>query len=222
MNDQQLFDVRIALVQAFLERDDFDGVLLSRIDNFAMATGGRRNHVSTSAEVGAASLYVPRTGAPLVVCNNIEAPRMRDEEIPPDWCDVHQYAWWDASAASDVQRLFAGRLASDDGAVGANVNDELAELRSLLTEPEMEKYRVLGRRSAEAMEAALAQVERGMPERQAAEILHAEAQRRGCSLPVCLIAADERIAKYRHPLPPADGLIGNWNDAPITGYVMLV
>lgn len=222
MTDHELFTLRIALVQAYLARAGHDGIILSRIDNFAMATGGRRNHVSSAAEVGAASLYVPRAGAPLVVCNNIETPRMRDEEIYLDWCDTHAHPWWDGSAAAEVQRLFNGTIVSDDGAVGANVNDELAELRALLTDAEMEKYRVLGRRAAEAMEAALAQLEAGMSERDAAVMLQAEAEGRGCFLPVCLIAADERIAKYRHPLPPAHRLTAANAPTPMRDYVMVV
>ena len=38
-----LFQTRIGLVHAFLRANKYDGVLLSRSDNFAMATGGKRN-----------------------------------------------------------------------------------------------------------------------------------------------------------------------------------
>ena len=37
MTDVELFRVRTALIQVFLIDNGYDGVLLSRVDNFAMA-----------------------------------------------------------------------------------------------------------------------------------------------------------------------------------------
>ncbi|MCC6156307.1 MAG: aminopeptidase P family protein, partial [Candidatus Hydrogenedentes bacterium] len=45
MSYVDLFRTRVALVQAFLAANKYDGILISRIDNFAMATGGMRNWV---------------------------------------------------------------------------------------------------------------------------------------------------------------------------------
>jgi len=46
MTDQELFTVRRALLQAFLRENGYGGILLNRVDNFAMATGGKRNYVA--------------------------------------------------------------------------------------------------------------------------------------------------------------------------------
>jgi Xaa-Pro aminopeptidase len=39
MTSQELFQIRQALLQTYLRERGYDGVLLSRADNFAMATG---------------------------------------------------------------------------------------------------------------------------------------------------------------------------------------
>ena len=62
MNNSDLFRVRIALVQTFLQDNEYDGVLLTRVDNFAMATGGKRNYVYVASDLGACSLFVTKDG----------------------------------------------------------------------------------------------------------------------------------------------------------------
>ena len=55
------------------------------------------------------------------------------------------------------------------------------------------------------MEATLASITTGMPENEISARLIYEGQRRGCLVPVSLIAADDRILRYRHPLPTRPG-----------------
>ena len=62
MTPQELFRVRIALVQAGLANQNLDGVLLNRVDNFAAATGGKRSYIWTYADPGANALAVTRDG----------------------------------------------------------------------------------------------------------------------------------------------------------------
>ena len=75
MSYVDLFRTRIALVQAFLVANKYDGILISRIDNFAMATGGMRNWVWTAGEHGANSLFVTKGGEAYYAGNTIEQGR---------------------------------------------------------------------------------------------------------------------------------------------------
>ncbi len=212
MTEQDNFGVRIALIQAFLHKSNCDGVLLSRADNFAMATGGKRNYVSVGTDIGAASLFVTKDGAAYFVGNNIEEPRVMEEELAGLGCEAKSFLWFDGNSAQRVRQEFSGHLVSDDGSLGENVHDKLAYLRVLLTPLELDKYRRLGALAADAMMAVLDSIQRGDAEADIAARLAYEGAKRRCLLPVRLVAADERIAKYRHPLPTENRL---------RGYVMI-
>lgn len=223
LNEVQLFRVRVALVQAFLREHQLDGVLLTRPDNFAMATGGKRNYIWTHTDLGANALFVDKAGRTSFVGNNIEAPRLRDEELGTLGTEFHQYLWFEGNPAACARKHFTGSLASDDGSLGPNVHAELGAIRALLTTTELEKYRRLGKLAAEAMEATLQSITRGMPEADIAARLVAEGAKRRCEVPVALIAADERIAKYRHPLPTVAPLVsGSLAERGVDRYVMVV
>ncbi|MFP4502909.1 MAG: M24 family metallopeptidase [Candidatus Hydrogenedentota bacterium] len=223
MDAQTLFRTRIALVQTFCERNGLDGLLLNRQDNFAMATGGRRNYVSTGSDMGANGLLVTRGGAVYFVGNNIEAPRLEAEELGTFGCLFVTFPWHAGSPAQAVAERFDGVIASDDGSVGPNVHAALAPLRSLLTPAECEKYRRLGQCAAEAMTATLDAVAPGMTEADIAARLVYEGRRRRCRVPVALVAADDRITQYRHPVPTEAPLLGNGlEERAVSRYVMVV
>lgn len=223
MDEQGLFRVRIALIEAFLRENNYDGVLLSRVDNFAMATGGKRNYVYVASDLGACSLFVTKAGEAYFVGNNIEETRVMAEELAGLDCGIRRFLWFEDSPAEVVRREFGGTLVSDDGSLGANVHDGLTYLRALLTLDELEKYRRLGRLAAEAMEATVAATHAGQAEADVAATLVAEGAKRRCIVPVALIAADERIARHRHPLPTEQPLLApDSGETRLDGYVMIV
>ena len=223
MNEVELFRVRIALVQAFLREHGYDGILLSRVDNFAMATGGKRNYVNFASDMGANSLFVTKDGDTYFVGNTIEEPRIMAEELRALGCESKNFLWFEGDDASAVKKAFSGTLVSDDGSLGANVNDGLAYLRALLAPEELDKYRKLGALAAESMTATLNTIEAGMTEADIAATLIAEGAKRRCMVPVALIAADDRIAQFRHPLPTTGPLThGSLKEKAVHSYVMIV
>ncbi|MBX7259365.1 MAG: M24 family metallopeptidase [Candidatus Hydrogenedentes bacterium] len=223
MTEQELMRVRIALLQAFLREHNLDGILLSRTDNFAMATGGRRNYVGIASDTGACSLFVNKNGDVTLITNNIEEPRIMEEELSGCGCTAHRFLWFEGNAAQIIAKEYSGAFVSDDGSVGDNVNSKLAYLRALLTPLELEKYRLLGQLAAEAMTATLSDVKAGMSEADIAARLIAEGAKRRCLVPVCLVAADARIAQYRHPLPTCAHLASDAvSENCVRGYVMVV
>lgn len=223
MNEVELFQVRIALIQAFLLDHGYDGILLSRVDNYAMATGGKRNYIWVATDAGASALFVTKDGKAYFVGNTIEMPRQSDEELATLRCGVLKHLWFEGSPAEVIRREFAGNLVSDDGSLGENVNGALGVLRAMLTPIELEKYRRLGKRAADAMTATINAIEPGMAEADIAARLVAEGAKRRCLMPVALVAADERIARYRHPLPTEAPLVsGPLAERKVKGYVMVV
>lgn len=223
MNEQENFRIRIALIQAFLRKNACDGVLLSRADNFAMATGGKRNYVSTASDLGASSLFVTKDGRAYFIGNNIEAPRVMEEELAGLDCEAKTFLWFESNSADCVRKEFGGTLVSDDGSLGANIHDKLAGLRALLTSFELDKYRRLGALAAEAMTATVESIQAGDMEADIAARLAAEGAKRRCVVPVRLVAADVRIDRYRHPLPTEQPLLSSkFSETRVRGYVMVV
>jgi antitoxin VapB len=82
-----------------------------------------------------------------------------------------------------------------------DLSAEIARCRANLTPEEGVRLRALGKICADAMNAAIHAVYPGMSEFEIAAILGRETQARGAQPIVNLIATDERIFKFRHPLP---------------------
>jgi Xaa-Pro aminopeptidase len=78
---------------------------------------------------------------------------------------------------------------------------DLTELRFTLLPPEVQRYRDLGRDAAVAVEAACQAALPGDSELEVAGRVAMECHRRNILPLVDLVAADSRIARYRHPLP---------------------
>lgn len=168
-----------------------EGVLLRRRSNIAWITDGADVHCDTSQATGvAAVLWTPRRA--VVVTNTIEAPRLRAEEFGKAWSfDVVD--WW------KERKIRRDGLVTDwpdqDG------QDRIAALRAPLTAREIVRARELGRDCSEVMESFLRRVRRRSTEHEVAGAFGAELRRRGIHAPVLLVAADDRVARFRHPIP---------------------
>lgn len=186
-------------LRELMERLGVGALLLRTPANFAWYTNGADNRVDHSAPLGVAPLLV--TGdAEYVVADNIEADRMREEEY--GCLEVVEHPWHEAPTPT-LRRLTGGStLGADHSLEGArNVSGEVAPLRYALDADAIERYRRDGAETAAAMEEAADAVGSGVGEEEVAANLLFACRRRGFSIPMVLVAADERIASYRHPIP---------------------
>jgi antitoxin VapB len=149
-----------------------------------------------------------------LVTNNIEAPRLEQEEqLGKQGWSFCVVPWHETEDA--VARLSRGlRLGTDGPHPGAtDLSGEIARLRAHLTPEEGERFRALGRLCAEGMAAAAGDVRPGQTEYQVAGLLAAQVESRGVQAVVNLVATDERISAFRHPLS---------TDKRLRRYAMLV
>ena len=79
MIDSEEFSEKLARLHKYFDAKGIDGVLLSKVSNFAWATGGGKNFVGTFTESGAASLCITKNHQ-AIICDNIEASRIASEE----------------------------------------------------------------------------------------------------------------------------------------------
>jgi Xaa-Pro aminopeptidase len=146
-------------------------------------------HVDAASTTGVASLvWTPRKK--VVLTTNIESPRLSDEEFVGDGWDVQTHDWWRAAKPPK------GKLATDFPV------DPFADLRAPLTDQELGRVRDLGLYTAIALEQILKGfLKPGHTEQEIAGAISGIFRGWGASTPVLLVAADDRIAKYRHPIP---------------------
>lgn len=190
---------RGARLRELMDRRALDAVLMRRPENFAWHTGGGNSRVEYASPEGVADVLVTPEGE-YVVTSSIEAPRMREEETPEH--SVIEYPWHEGPEQAVRELAGAGTLGADVAIAGAvDVSEELATLRRVLDEAEVERLREIGADLTEALGAAAAVVAPGMTEHEAAALIAAECRRRGLVATVLLAAADDRIASYRHPIP---------------------
>ena len=208
-------DVKFTKVRALLKEKNLDAALISSQSNFSWLSDGGRGHVALASEASVASFFVTLDEIYLVT-NNIEAQRLRYEELGNLDCQIREYPWYDDSQRDEIiQQLCSGkRVGAEvpmDGAV--NIAGELAELRYVLTDLEVTRYRQLGQQCGEAIGRICKVVTPGMSEFEIAGMMSAELYSRGVSPIVLLVAVDDRVSQYRHPLP---------TDKRVEGYGMIV
>jgi Xaa-Pro aminopeptidase len=189
----------------FLGRHRLDGVLLQQRGNFAWVTNGHDNHIANNTEAGVTAVLAT-AGERVCLSNNIESPRMEKEELARSGIPVVSFPWHDRKrGAAKVAEVIAGRrVAADMDPLGlglAPLPQDFSELRWHLTEEEVGRYREGARRASAAMEGACLSIEFGASEHEVAGALDFHLHRSQCTPLVTLVAADERIERFRHPIP---------------------
>ena len=203
MDEQAEFQAKLQTLRVWLAEQGLDGIILNSQTNFAWITGGGHNHVSLGESPGVASLLVT-SGRQCLLTNNIEVGRILEEEVKGLPVEPITWTWHEADQGKDqVARLCdLSRTVSDVGAYGLpEPPSSFAELRYTMLPVEQERYRLLGRDAAEAVENTCRSVQAGDSELDVAARLGYESQKLGILPLVNLVAGDERIAQFRHPLP---------------------
>jgi Xaa-Pro dipeptidase len=190
-----------------LETEGFGGVLLNAQHNFAWLTGGASNAIDQGRENGAATIFVRRDGSRYLLANNIEMPRMLAEVVSADAFEPIEFGWQDEKASADILVVKAGALSDGDIACDLAVpktnliESKIAPCRYELVPEEVERYRKLGSDTAGAIEKVIEKITPGTSEIDLAARMRAELAAADIASVVTLVAADERIAKFRHPVP---------------------
>ena len=184
------------------------GVLIAAHHNIAWLTSGRHNRIDASREIGPARLLVTAEGRRFVLGNAIEMPRLIDEMLAGLDYEPIEYPWTD-----DQNPGFAVSKARDvlgDTAVIAAdwplpdtmpIEGALSRARHLLTDGEVDRYRALGRDAGAAVGNLCLTLEPGDDERDIARRIADAAAGIGARAVVALVGSDERLRRFRHPVP---------------------
>ena len=201
MTIKEELSMKLARLHDLMARRDLDAVYIKRQDNFAWLTCGGINYVGLG-EMGNCGLLVTRDGC-YAITNNIEAPRMRDEEkLEELGFAIHAQTWYETAFEAETLRALTngGKIGYDYG-TACNVANDIKLLRFSLTEAEVERYKEGGLLTARAIEETISSVRPGDDEHQTVGRLVGIIRSHGMDVVSAMCAADERIYNYRHPVP---------------------
>ena len=213
MNLQEELKEKLDRIRGYLGRKKLCGVFLTRQGNFSWITCGGENRVVIASEIGAATVLV--TGDRIcVVADSIESPRLKQEELGELGLEVLEYPWHEQGGRERILAELADgkKVASDLGGTVA-LEKDFDELKYSATEPEINRYRWLGRNCSLVLEKVCTEIKQDMPENEIAAALAFEAMKFRITPTVILVAADDRAYHFRHPLP---------TDKKVKGHVMVV
>jgi antitoxin VapB len=201
---------KVRRVERLLASEQLGGVLLGAQHNFSWLTAGGSNGVDLSREGGAGALFVRADGKRFVLASRIELPRLLAEELAGEEFEPVEFAWEEEKASPTFLADRAVSLLGGSAALGSDlpagpgvrvVEGTLAACRYQLTPPEVERFRQLGRDAGEAVGRLVRSLEPGPTEHEVARRAADALSERGMRAVVNLVAADERIQKFRHPVP---------------------
>lgn len=200
--DKQEVKEKEKRVKAYMEQEGYDGVVIGRQDNFAWFTDGGNNRVITLTESGAAWLVITKSKKYLLAYV-MDGGRIMEEELLNLDFEYVPLHWYEPSLEDKAVELINGqKILSDIPIKTAHVNlDVFYELHYPLTLGEIDKMRVLGATADEVLTKVANQVEPGMSEHEIEAKVLFEFGKLNIQCTVLLIGSDERISKYRHPLP---------------------
>ncbi len=195
-------DTKLRRLRERMAARQIDAALLNLIPNTAWITAGARTFVNEATDMAASSVLVTPDRT-YVLTDTIESPRLRQEEGLEDLGFEFVVDPWYAHGRALDSLLAGKRVGQDTPGRDVAIGSELQHLRTVLQPEEVARMRHVSTLAAEAMDDAVRSVRPGATEHDLAARLAAACCVRGGTAIVNLIASDERIYQYRHPLPTA-------------------
>jgi len=194
-------NAKLARTRAFIAEAGLGAMVINTRANFAWLTAGGSSHVVLSSEMGVGALIVTPDGQHLLT-DNIEAPRLEDEEVGELPFEI-DFMQWDEKDNEEMLATIATPPFGSDAPLpwAQDVSGGFNRLRWQLMEPEIERYEVIARAASEAIAQTGREIEPGMSEHEIAGMLMHRGFAAGAQPFVALVATDERMRRYRHPIP---------------------
>jgi antitoxin VapB len=206
MTTQAELNSKLERIHKLLDHFNLDALLLRQSGNFAWSTCGAESFINRADLFGIASLLITSSNR-YVITTNIEANRLAQEEgLAKQGWEIEGLPWYEHN--DRITQLTQGMKLGADATFPAalDLSNEIAFLRSELTSEEGQRFKELGKQCAQAMHAAIDAVHPGMTEYELGANLLQAIESKGVQGIVNLVASDERIFSYRHPLPTSKKL----------------
>ena len=206
---------KLVRLRECMRRRQIERVLLTKSPNVAWLTAGADTNVIRNTDSSGVFISVTLDQA-TILADTIEGPRLQaEEQIGALGFEIETPVWWDSTSALSAL-IGRGPAGSDAGPLEPDIVDlrsDLQELRTTLCSTEIDRMRIAAGCASLAMQKTIEELSPGMTEWEVAAELARHTLAGGGQPVVNLVASDERISRFRHPLPTAKA---------VDRYVMLV
>ena len=197
-------ETKLERLRKMMAANNVSAVHLGKLGNLAWLLCGGDALVSF-ADAPVAEAVVTQKQV-LVLMAEVERDRLEREAFPPG-VNALYYPWFEPEAKTVLLRelLGVGKVFADTPAL-TGITEKVTvrdfwPLRVPLTESEVGRYRALGQDAAQAFTQTLTTLSPGVSEHEVAARVAYALRERGLQPALILVAADERLARYKHPLP---------------------
>jgi len=201
-------------LRSLMDSSGLKGILLKRQSNYSWFTAGGMNMVSISTDIGFSSLLITDKEK-FCVANTIEKFRNMEEEGLQDLgFSLLDYEWYEGNELECIEKVVPIKdIGCDIPFEGTRfIGEDIKHLRYKLTPSEIERYLWLGEKTSIAVESVLQKVNPGDSEAEITGELAKLLWIDRIDQVGFQAAADDRVYKYRHPIP---------TERKIEKYVML-
>lgn len=200
---------KLDAVARFLHDHSLDQILIQRRGPIGWLLAGVDTHVRQDTDEGVAIASVDRAARVQIVTDVIEAPRLVAEELPGLPVEVVTLPWTkkrldiavEHARKHGAQAIAAESPLGDLPVLSGGAAEAFRALRYSFCKEELERYRRLCHDCAIDLEAVAGNLHKGMTEHEVAADLALHVMQHGYRPTVVLVAFDERIERFRHPVP---------------------
>ena len=191
-------ETKIERVRRYIKENGLSGILVSGVSNFSWLTGGKKNFVGLNTEKGVCSILITPDKS-FLLTTNIEYPRIFEEEIS-DWEFIVKNWYKENELFEEVKKICKGKIGSDIP-TNFTIPVKLEKLHFPLVDEEIDRYKEVGKLASESITEISKVIKPWMKETEIAGIVSQKLWEKDIIPVVILVGADERIEKYRHPIP---------------------
>jgi hypothetical protein len=186
----------------YMANNNVEAMIIGRQDNFAWLSSGGRNYIAATSDLGAA-LVVITLKRKYLIANTMDGMRILEEELHGLDYDLISLNWYEKSLIETAEDIIKGKKAiSDIMMPGAEFNlQAIYDLHYPLTSSEVSRYRKIAVEAETILKKVADEIKPGMSEKDAEALLSIEYAKSDFFSAVILIGSDERIEKFRHPVP---------------------
>lgn len=210
MKIREEIEEKLERLARLMAKENLAGILINSQPNFAWLSAGGTNGIDRSRESGAGTLLIGRDGRRFVLANRIELARLMTEQLDGQGYEPVEFAWEDEKANPTLVTDLAYSLVGDELPLGSDLvpgstvrllDTEIAQARYKLTFAEIDRFRLLGNEAGKAIGKMARSLTPGLPEHEVATRAVQALAKIGADSIVTLVAADDRLRRFRHPVP---------------------